>query len=48
MTREWAIDLAPHGVRVNCVVPAEVMTPLYEKWLAKEVIQKKLEKKLNR
>lgn len=34
LTREWAIDLAPHGVRVNCVVPAEVMTPLYERWIA--------------
>lgn len=35
LTREWALDLARDGVRVNCVVPAEVMTPLYEKWLAK-------------
>ena len=35
MTREWALDLADSGIRVNCVVPAEVMTPLYEKWLAK-------------
>ncbi|MBC8132646.1 MAG: SDR family oxidoreductase [Deltaproteobacteria bacterium] len=33
LTREWAVELAPHGVRVNCVVPAEVMTPLYERWL---------------
>ena len=35
LTREWALDLAKFGVRVNCVIPAEVMTPLYEKWLAK-------------
>ena len=35
LTREWAIDLAKFGVRVNCVVPAEVMTPLYATWLAK-------------
>ncbi|ACR28929.1 SDR family oxidoreductase [Burkholderia glumae] len=34
LTREWAASLAPHGVRVNAVVPAEVMTPLYESWLA--------------
>jgi L-fucose dehydrogenase len=34
LTREWALDLAHHGVRVNCVVPAEVMTPLYAKWLS--------------
>lgn len=33
LTREWAIDLADRGVRVNCVIPAEVMTPLYERWL---------------
>ena len=35
LTREWAIDLARFGVRVNCVIPAEVMTPLYKKWLEK-------------
>jgi L-fucose dehydrogenase len=34
LTREWAAALAPHGVRVNAVLPAEVMTPLYERWLA--------------
>lgn len=34
LTREWAAELAPSGVRVNCVLPAEVMTPLYETWLA--------------
>lgn len=33
LTREWAAALAPHGVRVNAVIPAEVMTPLYENWL---------------
>jgi short-subunit dehydrogenase len=34
LTREWAVDLAPYGIRVNCVLPAEVITPLYERWLA--------------
>jgi NAD(P)-dependent dehydrogenase (short-subunit alcohol dehydrogenase family) len=34
LTREWAVDQAAHGVRVNCVVPAEVITPMYERWLA--------------
>ena len=34
LTREWAVDLAQHGIRVNCVLPAEVMTPLYERWLS--------------
>jgi len=33
LTREWALDLAPQGVRVNAVIPAEVWTPLYENWL---------------
>ena len=33
LTREWAVDLAPAGVRVNAVIPAETWTPLYDKWL---------------
>ena len=33
LTREWALDLAEHGVRVNAVIPAEVMTPMYQRWL---------------
>jgi len=33
LTREWALDLSSKGIRVNAVIPAEVMTPLYEKWL---------------
>lgn len=33
LTREWALHLAGSGVRVNCVVPAEVLTPLYRRWL---------------
>lgn len=34
LTREWAASLAADGVRVNAVLPAEVMTPLYRRWLA--------------
>jgi L-fucose dehydrogenase len=34
LTREWAAELLPHGIRVNAVVPAEVDTPLYKQWLA--------------
>ena len=34
LTREWAAALAPHGVRVNAVIPAEVMTPMYAALLA--------------
>lgn len=33
LTREWAAAFAPHGVRVNAVIPAEVMTPLYARWI---------------
>jgi L-fucose dehydrogenase len=33
LTREWAVELLPYGIRVNAVVPAEVMTPLYQRWL---------------
>ena len=33
LTREWAAALAGDGVRVNAVLPAEVMTPLYRRWL---------------
>jgi L-fucose dehydrogenase len=33
LTREWAAELLPYGIRVNAVVPSEVMTPLYRQWL---------------
>jgi L-fucose dehydrogenase len=33
LTREWAAELLPYGIRVNTVMPAEVMTPLYRSWL---------------
>lgn len=33
LTREWAAELLPYSIRVNCVLPAEVMTPLYDSWL---------------
>ncbi|MGJ8609816.1 MAG: SDR family oxidoreductase [Octadecabacter sp.] len=33
LTREWAAALAKDGVRVNAVIPAESMTPLYARWI---------------
>ena len=33
LTREWAAALAKDGVRVNAVIPAESMTPLYRRWI---------------
>lgn len=34
LTEDWAAELAPFGIRVNAIVPAEVMTPQYQKWVA--------------
>jgi L-fucose dehydrogenase len=33
LTREWAVELLPFGIRVNAVIPAEVWTPLYKRWI---------------
>lgn len=33
LTREWATELAKDGIRVNEVLPGDVMTPMYENWL---------------
>ena len=33
LTREWAVELLPDGIRVNAVIVAECWTPLYENWL---------------
>src|SRR5439155_10236296 len=34
LTREWAVELAKYGIRVNAVIVAECWTPMYEKWVA--------------
>jgi len=33
LTRDWAAELLPYGMRVNALVPAEVLTPLYKWWV---------------
>src|SRR5258705_4423900 len=33
LTREWAVELLKYGIRVNAIVVAECLTPLYEKWI---------------
>lgn len=33
LTREWAVEMLPFGIRVNSVIPAEVYTPLYDRWI---------------
>ena len=35
LTREWSLALLDDGIRVNAVIPAEVMTPMYGAELAK-------------
>src|SRR5258705_3945214 len=35
LTREWAVELLPYGIRVNSIIVAECYTPLYEKWINK-------------
>lgn len=34
LTREWAVSLLADGIRVNAVLPAEVMTPMYCEYVA--------------
>jgi L-fucose dehydrogenase len=33
LTREWAVELLPYGIRVNAIIVAECFTPLYENWI---------------
>jgi L-fucose dehydrogenase len=33
LTREWAVELLSHEIRVNAVIVAESYTPLYESWI---------------
>jgi len=33
LTREWAVELLPYGIRVNSVIVAECYTPLYHTWI---------------
>jgi NAD(P)-dependent dehydrogenase (short-subunit alcohol dehydrogenase family) len=36
MTKGMALDFAPHGVRVNCICPGWVATPLVEDWFGQQ------------
>lgn len=33
LTREWAVELLPYGIRVNAIIVAECATPQYDKWI---------------
>jgi NAD(P)-dependent dehydrogenase (short-subunit alcohol dehydrogenase family) len=39
MTKAMAIDLGPHGVRVNTICPTFIETPLARRFLANEAIR---------
>jgi NAD(P)-dependent dehydrogenase (short-subunit alcohol dehydrogenase family) len=33
LTREWAVELLPFGIRVNAVIVSECYTPMYQEWI---------------
>lgn len=33
LTREWAVELLPYGIRVNAIIVAECATPQYDRWI---------------
>jgi NAD(P)-dependent dehydrogenase (short-subunit alcohol dehydrogenase family) len=42
LTRNLALELAPHHIRVNAVAPAVVATPIYERFVPKDKIDETL------
>jgi NAD(P)-dependent dehydrogenase (short-subunit alcohol dehydrogenase family) len=42
LTRNLALELAPHQIRVNTVAPAIVATPIFEKFVPKDKIEETL------
>lgn len=42
LTRNLAIELGPQNIRVNCVAPAVVQTPVYEAFIPKHAIPEAL------
>jgi NAD(P)-dependent dehydrogenase (short-subunit alcohol dehydrogenase family) len=36
LTRQMAVDYAPHGIRVNCICPGTTLTPMIERLFAQE------------
>jgi NAD(P)-dependent dehydrogenase (short-subunit alcohol dehydrogenase family) len=47
MTKALALDYAESGVRVNCICPAGVTTPLLEKWVEEQADPDLTRKQLN-
>ena len=46
LTRSVALDLAPKKVRVNCICPGAVDTPMYQSWIRKYGDPEEVEKKM--
>jgi NAD(P)-dependent dehydrogenase (short-subunit alcohol dehydrogenase family) len=42
LTRNLALELAPHQIRVNAVAPAVVATPIYERFVPKDKLEQTL------
>lgn len=42
MVRNLAIELAPHGIRINAVAPAVVETPVYNTFMSEEQVRQTL------
>lgn len=49
LTAQWADELFSYGIRVNAIVPAEVITPQYNDWLKRfELPEEELRKIVDR
>ncbi len=48
LTKSLALDYAPHGVRVNCICPAGVATPLLERWIEQQADPQQVRAALDR
>jgi meso-butanediol dehydrogenase/(S,S)-butanediol dehydrogenase/diacetyl reductase len=46
LTRSMALDLAPKKVRVNCICPGAVDTPMYQSWIRKYGDPREVEEKM--
>ncbi len=47
LTRQMAVDFAPHGIRVNCIAPGTTMTPLGKRLIQNDTPEM-LERRLSR